>query len=107
MTDTINDGGPAFPYVDEWPGEAGPVREYGSGMSLRAYLAGQALAGLTADAALRCDASDFAAAAISLADATLAALNETDEQPCQTCQGRYTPGKGVECPDCHEGGDDA
>jgi hypothetical protein len=61
---TINDGGPAFPFQDGY----GRV----SGMTLRDWFAGQALAGLTADPDMP-DAARCAALAYAYADAMLRA----------------------------------
>lgn len=77
---TVNDGGPAFPTLAAGYDLPEP------GMSLRAWLAGQALAGLCANPSIHapnpqagwhlvnCKVEDLAGYAAHLADATLAAL---------------------------------
>lgn len=79
MTDEakIIDGGPAFPTV------LGPPREFAHGMSLRDWLAGQALAGFCANTAvfaansyngwqlINCSDHDLARQCLALADAML------------------------------------
>lgn len=70
MTDEakIIDGGPAFPTV------LGPPREFAHGMSLRDWLAGQALAGFMANTNRPTTyARDDADWAYTIADAMLAA----------------------------------
>lgn len=47
-TETINDGGPAFPTKREYQTEFGPGYEQVEGMTLRDWFAGQALAGMCA-----------------------------------------------------------
>ncbi len=83
----IDDGGPAFPMAD---GESElSTGWYNSGMSLRAWLAGQALGGIVRDyqghemreARHLTDFEIIGRDAVSLADATIAALKkgESDE----------------------------
>jgi hypothetical protein len=64
MTDRLKDGGPAFPREYTHKGH--------SGMSLRDWFAGQALAGLCANGEVA-SADVFAMAAYKMADAMLAA----------------------------------
>ena len=82
MSKNTNDGGPAFPQTDDsWKGRNmnPPVP---SGMSLRDWFAGQALAGEMATY-LESSASDHAAAiakrCYTLADAMLEARNVTSK----------------------------
>ena len=86
-----NDGGPAFPtpmgpafHVDgegnrigtwEWDEETGD-----SGMSLRDYFAGQALAGLMADPNAEGTPEAFARIAYQIADAMIAERNKEGTQ---------------------------
>ena len=77
-----NDGGPAFPHEGfkaDYEIGKGPVQipHIFSGMSLRDWFAGQALAGLVFhnDFGMRSD-EDIAAGAYSYADAMLAARNK-------------------------------
>jgi len=73
MSEPINDGGPAFP-------EAGYSQPNGSfawpisGMSLRVWLAGQAIAGLCAGSNL--DVAETIEYAVEIADAVLAKLSK-------------------------------
>lgn len=74
MTNTINDGGPAFPLPD-FAHPSGQVESGTRGMSLRAYLAGQALAGLLANQyAYNGNHEDVAEQAVNYADAVIARL---------------------------------
>ena len=63
-----NDGGPAFPHM-----MADGHRDYASGMSLRDWFAGQALAGLLAQTPTAESAAMFARESYVCADAMLAA----------------------------------
>lgn len=68
---TKNDGGAAFP-APAFPGyDAPPLGAY-RGMSLRDYFAGQALAGIMADATLGSNAIRIAEGCYQIADAMLA-----------------------------------
>jgi len=69
MSDTRNDGGPAFPRIG-----IGDLYYDAAGMSLRDWFAGQALAGFAAE---KCSADQTAHAAYLMADAMLAARKET------------------------------
>ena len=60
----MNDGGPAFPWGDD-----------NLGMSLRAWLAGQAIAGFDISVMVPSETL-IAARAVKIADATLKALQE-------------------------------
>lgn len=65
-----NDGGPAFPVCEtEW-------NRFSKGMSLRAWLAGQALAGLLALEDMAEDYNQLAWRAVSIADALIAELKK-------------------------------
>lgn len=68
---TVNDGGPAFPNpeTEQYPAE--------KGMSLRAWLAGQAIAGLVqfADAPTKLKPAEMAEAACNIADAVIKRLS--------------------------------
>lgn len=84
MADQLKDGGPAFPTAESrWVEEPGGVYRDVSvdipGMSLRAYLAGQALAGLCAggNQLTRRNGENltWADAAVDLADELLRALS--------------------------------
>lgn len=71
-TPQIKNGGPAFPFAKEMEKISG--LQFSTGMSLRDYFAGQALAGLlTQPAEPEFAASHFATAAYQMADAMLAA----------------------------------
>lgn len=48
MSNTIPDGGPAFPCIEVIEYGSGPREESHAGMSLRDYFAGRALAGIEA-----------------------------------------------------------
>lgn len=61
---TKKDGGPAFPTSDAFPGSRG-------GMSLRDWLAGQALAGICAAGPHDCTPFEIAADAYNFADAMI------------------------------------
>lgn len=73
MSEIIEDGGPAFPVgaVEATPGGVPWIHGTG-GMSLRDYFAGQALAGLYANAKEEWNAETAAACAYDTADAMLA-----------------------------------
>lgn len=77
MNAKINDGGPAFPQHG-WSSDPNVVERMNGrqGMSLRAYLAGQALAGIMArnhgDGSLTLE--DLAEDAVAVADLTIWAL---------------------------------
>ena len=82
---TINDGGPAFPWLD--PDKASGLPAQSPGMSLRAYFAGQALAALPLVSIhrselngqpfeLRTDMNEYATIAVAAADALIAKLAE-------------------------------
>lgn len=75
---TINDGGPAFPSIIGLTSSGAPdYRAQGnSGMTLRDWLAGQALAGYCANqSTMHRNAHDAASYIWELADAMLAARN--------------------------------
>lgn len=71
MSDTINDGGPAFPVETT-------ATPYAPGMSLRAYFAGQALAGFCSthdeSGVWSWRSADAAKEAVRCADALIAEL---------------------------------
>jgi hypothetical protein len=70
---TTNDGGPAFPRPES-RGTSGAITLHGqNGMTLRDYLAGQALVGLMSDQTIKAMPDDFAESAYLAADAMLAA----------------------------------
>lgn len=77
----VDDGGPAFPFVAEGGAMSGLHPEISVGMSLRDWIAGQALAGWLAgfpvDAAVR--APNVASFAYEIADAMLTARKEGAE----------------------------
>ena len=70
------DGGRAFPGQFEKliGGQSIPISIWQEGMSLRAWLAGQALAGLAANITIREYPMETAARAVELADETLTTL---------------------------------
>lgn len=68
---TTNDGGPAFPCIYERVGE-----DQCQGMSMRAYIATHALAGMLASDASEGDEADFARWSVEYADALLAELGK-------------------------------
>ena len=73
MSDSINDGGPAFPCPVEFDPNQQLVSRGSFGMSLRDWFAGQALAGLVFHNDYGCISDeDIAAGAYSYADAMLA-----------------------------------
>lgn len=87
----INDGGAAFPMAgntSNWDAEKGQYVPQ-SGMTLRDWFAGQALAGLCANPSIHqpngmsgwslvnCHTDDLAGYALHLADAMLASRNQT------------------------------
>jgi hypothetical protein len=67
----INDGGPAFPVLDN-PGD-GALYCRAGGMSLRDWFAGQALNAMLADPGRFSSAAGFSADAYAVADAMIAA----------------------------------
>lgn len=71
MSTPINDGGPAFP--EEGPRVPGFFQ---SGMSLRDWFAGQALAGMLADTERSGKAADYAKQAFEFSDSMLAARDK-------------------------------
>lgn len=81
---TINDGGPAFPIPHDVQaglknGTFGILYRH-TGMSLRAYFAGQAMQGLlTQPAEPEFGPRHFAQAAVAAADALIAELNKTQQ----------------------------
>lgn len=77
MSDKKNDGGAAFP-CEQYDSEFGNVRKL-RGMSLRDWLAGQALAGLLADPNETASENVVAFACYSYADAIL----KEREQSCK------------------------
>ena len=68
-----HDGGPAFPGEEARPSLGGSFRIPRSGMSLRDYFAGQALAGLLASSPGLIDDRVMAFNAYAIADAMIAA----------------------------------
>lgn len=73
MSTPINDGGPAFPVT----AEQSPSGQFAlSGMSLRDWFAGQALAGMMACTDCSGTEAEFAASAYRNADAMLAARSK-------------------------------
>jgi hypothetical protein len=83
---TIDDGGPAFPYLTaSESGREVTTHEGEPGMSLRDYFAAKAMAGLivntTPDLAKGVSASHIAKAAYDLADAMLIARATGAEKP--------------------------
>ena len=81
MSNSINNGGPAFPHEGfkaDYEIGKGPVQipHIFSGMSLRDWFAGQALAGLIHDGYGHVFTEDIANDAYSYADAMLAARNK-------------------------------
>ena len=80
-TNRVNDGGPAFPcHTNPLPGKLANAPQ---GMSLRAWMAGQALAGLLANEHVweEIPATKIAAYAISQADALIAELEKEPAPP--------------------------
>ena len=80
---STNDGGPAFPRIDgiepmDYDSDAKSVVST-SGMSLRDWFAGQALAGMLANADNWFEAEDAVCHAYKHADAMLAARETTNE----------------------------
>ncbi len=76
---TNRDGGPAFPDMTiDWLDSGARHVTRHSGMTLRDWFAGQALAGLLSNPELdeRASAEDFADDAVKCADALIAALNK-------------------------------
>jgi len=75
MSAPINNGGPAFPHTHEsWHSYPDRMAQPPSGMSLRDWFAGQALAGLlTQPAEIEFGPGHFAKASYKMADAMLAA----------------------------------
>lgn len=75
LAKSIDDGGPAFPGKTEYSYSGGAGFDYHGGMSLRDYLAGQAIIGLLSFPGSRdgCPAASFAEAAYKQADAMLKA----------------------------------
>ena len=71
---TINNGGPAFPQI----GELGDIAATSGGMSLRAYVAAQCMAGFCSmhdeAGSWSWDVDDAARTAVSCADALIAEL---------------------------------
>jgi hypothetical protein len=74
MTDTINDGGPAFPLYCG-PGDTGNT----GGMTLRDYFAAAALQGITARTHINSDMRGWAELAYKHADAMLAERNKNND----------------------------
>ena len=75
MSTPINDGGPAFPFAKEMETIQG--LQFSTGMSLRDYFAGQALAGLLTQLAEdEFGPGHFAKASYEMADAMIAARNQ-------------------------------
>lgn len=73
--DKIKDGGPAFP-LPGWqdvPWPKGTPADFGTGMTLRDYLAAKAMEGLIACGKYRFDAAECAEEAFKFADAMLSA----------------------------------
>ena len=89
-----NDGGPAFPHLGTYKGADGnyhPTPTQYEGMSLRAWLVGQAIAGLDLEEWIDKVLQDgtmnskkaygvIATHAIGVADAAIAALNQEPQQ---------------------------
>lgn len=74
MSALINDGGPAFPIPPVGTGDPRDGMSCGcAGMSLRAYLAGQAIAGLALQTSNDNATADWA---VNLADAIIARLEK-------------------------------
>lgn len=65
---------PAFPVTTP---EGGYIHSYG--MSLRTYLAGQAMMGLLADHTVNAEPSKLAQSAVMCADALIAELDKTEK----------------------------
>ena len=80
MSDTINDGGPALPVTFEGGKNNGETPYFAEGMSLRAYFAGQAMAGFCSmhdeTGLWSWDANDAAKEAVRCADALIAELSK-------------------------------
>lgn len=81
MTDTINDGGPAFPCEEEASTSFSgcPVMIQHSGMTLRDYFAAAALQGITARTHINSDMRGWAELAYKHADAMLAERNKNND----------------------------
>ena len=77
MNTPINDGGPAFPCIEE--DTSGGI--YETGMSLRDWFAGQALAGLLSNPSIAWKATVYAEEARLIADAMIASRNQQPEKP--------------------------
>lgn len=74
MSDSINDGGPAFPFcIPDFHGDRPHLQE---GMSLRDWFAGQALTGLLANTNNSGVVQNYAEDAYAFADAMIAAGTE-------------------------------
>jgi hypothetical protein len=76
VSEKINDGGPAFPFVE-------PSTPCGitPGLSQRAWFAGQALAGMCANPFWNdVDCAGMAFAAVEHADAMIAAMNKREKE---------------------------
>lgn len=80
MTDTINDGGPAFPTQTFCYDGQGQILQYQEpGMTLRDYFAAAALQGITARTHINSDMRGWAELAYKHADAMLAERNKNND----------------------------
>lgn len=86
---STNDGGPAFPVPFVYDPDRGECGAYvdgkdadaPTGMSLRDWLTGQALAGMLAYPNGTGNAAHYAKCAVEMADATIAALKQNRASP--------------------------